>query len=325
MSSIKKNISFEHALIAQYNPRSNGSSERAVQSAVKTIKKQIDGNVADWDSKVAPTQLFLNSKYNVRTKSTPFSLMFARNPNDFKDFSQEKDEQTAKEITEDLKQKIKNMTEIVYPAIYERVKHVTNKQKEKFDNAHKMIEFPVGSKVMIFITDKQGKLDPNYKGYYTVVRKTAAGTYVLRNEQGFLEPRNYPPSLLKQTSEKIIPKEETYYIVESIIGHKYDKKKNNYKYRCKWLNYDESHNSWEPPSSFSDPKFITDYWRRIGEIPETLTAVNKANKELIKQINQKNSSNNNSLVTNKRRRSTDQNKDQLAKANNKRSRKSNRS
>ena len=28
---------------------------RAVQSAVKTIKKQINGNVAEWDYKVGPT------------------------------------------------------------------------------------------------------------------------------------------------------------------------------------------------------------------------------------------------------------------------------
>jgi flagellar biosynthesis/type III secretory pathway chaperone len=291
MNSIKKHIAFEHALIAQYNPRSNGASERAVQSAVRTIKKQINGNVADWDSKIAPAQLFLNSKYNVRTKSTPFSLMFGRNPNDFENFSQEKDEQTAKEINEDLQKKIRHLTEIVYPAIYEQVKQVTNKQKSKFDATHKMIDIPAGSKVMILITDRQSKLDPHYKGYYTIVRKTAAGTYVLKNEQGFLEPRNYPPSLLKITSEKIIP-EENYFEVEAIIGHKYEKNKNDYLYRCKWLNFDESHNSWEPPSNFTDPKFITEYWRRIGEIPESITAINKANKELLRELKSQNNNKN---------------------------------
>lgn len=52
-------------------------------------------------------QLFLNSKYNARTKSTPFSLMFGRNPNDFVDFGKEKDNATAEKIREDLKGKIK--------------------------------------------------------------------------------------------------------------------------------------------------------------------------------------------------------------------------
>jgi hypothetical protein len=126
MTTIRKHIAFDHALISVFHPRSNGASERAVQSAVKTIKKQIDGNVADWDCKVAPTQLFLNSKYNIRTKSTPFSLMFGRNPNDFEDFSQEKDIKTTRKINDELQNKIRHMTEIVYPAIYEQVKQVTD-------------------------------------------------------------------------------------------------------------------------------------------------------------------------------------------------------
>lgn len=158
VNSIKEKSGFYHALISQYHPRGNGASERAVQSALKTIKKQIDGNVAEWDMKVPPTQLFLNCKYNVRTKSTPFSLMFGRNPNDFDDFSKEKDKVTSEENNKDLQNKIKFMTEVVYPAVYEQVKRVTDKQKATFDKSHKMIDIPVGSTVMILITDKQKNL-----------------------------------------------------------------------------------------------------------------------------------------------------------------------
>ena len=146
-------------MISQYHPRGNGASERAVQSAVKTIKKLINGNVAEWDCMVGPTQLFLNSKYNIRTKSTPFSLMFGRNSNDFEDFSQEKDKPTQEKINKDLQDKIKFMTEIVYPAVYEQVKRVTDKQKEKFDASHKIQDIPTNATVMILVTDKQNKLD----------------------------------------------------------------------------------------------------------------------------------------------------------------------
>jgi flagellar biosynthesis/type III secretory pathway chaperone len=58
------------------------------------------------------------------------------------------------------------------------------------------------------------------------------------------------------------------------------------------LNFDESHNSWEPPSNFTDPKFITEYWRRIGEIPESITAINKANKELLRELKSQNNNKN---------------------------------
>ncbi|KAG2210687.1 hypothetical protein INT45_003171, partial [Circinella minor] len=282
MSCIKSNIGFDHALISQYHPRSNGATERAVQSAVKTIKKKINGNIADWDIMVASTQLELNCKYNSRTKSTPFSLMFGRNPNDFTDYKKETDKITTERTNKELHNKIKLMREIVYPAIYEQTKKVTDKQKEKFDASHKLIDIPVGATVMILIQEKQNKLYPNYEGYYTVVRKTSAGTYVLRNEKGFIEPRNFPPSNLKIVSDKIIPQEQ-YFEVEAIIGHRRDDN-NKLQYRCRWLGYNEADDTWEPEENFTDPKFISDYYRRIGEAPESIKAINKANKRKLNEM-----------------------------------------
>jgi transposase InsO family protein len=91
MSLLAEHSGFEHRLISAYHPRANGVSERWVQSSVNTIKKQVNGMSADWDLYVGPTQLFLNTKYNERTKTPPFTLMFGRNANDFEDFSKEKD------------------------------------------------------------------------------------------------------------------------------------------------------------------------------------------------------------------------------------------
>ena len=240
--------------------------------------------------------------------------MFGRNPNDFEDFSQEKDKPTEEKINKDLQNKLKFMTEIVYPAVYEQVKRVTNKQKERFDANHKIVKIPVNATVMILVTEKQSKLDPHYKGFYKVVNITKGGAYVLRNEKGFIEPRNYPPSLLKVVSDKIIPKEEKYYEVEAIIGHKKDEN-NNYLYRCRWLNYDESEDSWEPAENFTDPKFITEYWKRIGQVPEGLKAINKANKKILKELEDHNKQI--SQLQGKRKRSTRLSTDHLTSKNKK--------
>ncbi|KAG0862369.1 hypothetical protein G6F15_013545 [Rhizopus arrhizus] len=87
MQLLAENAGYDHRLISSYHPRANGVSERWVQSAVKAIKKQVEGAKADWDLYVPSTQLYLNSKYNERTKTPPFTLMFGRNPNDFEDFN----------------------------------------------------------------------------------------------------------------------------------------------------------------------------------------------------------------------------------------------
>ncbi|KAG0858323.1 hypothetical protein G6F16_013423 [Rhizopus arrhizus] len=148
MQLLAENAGYDHRLISSYHPRANGVSERWVQSAVKAIKKQVEGAKADWDLYVPSTQLYLNSKYNERTKTPPFTLMFGRNPNDFEDFSQEKNEATKEELNTELLKNIKKMTEIVFPAIYERTKIITNKQKEKFDASHKLVSIPENSYVM---------------------------------------------------------------------------------------------------------------------------------------------------------------------------------
>lgn len=280
MSKLKLSIGFDHALISTYHPRSNGASERTVQSAVKTIKKFLYGNKADWDLKVRPTQLFMNNKYNERTKTPPFTLMFGPNANDFENFSHQKDAYARKTIDAELQRKVKEMQEIVFPAIYEKTKKFVEKQKEAFDASHKLMEFPIGSQVMIKVVEKKDKLDPNYYGIYTVLNKTSAGTYVLKKKLKELEPKTYPPSLLKLAPQ--MQNEDEFYEVDYILTHKEVDGKALFKVR--WKNYDSSYDTWEPAESFVDPKLLSEYWKKIGVIPPNRKDINKANKKLLTTI-----------------------------------------
>lgn len=106
MENVKVNVGFEHALISTYHPRSNGASERTVQTSVRTIKKYVNGNKADWDMYVKPTQFFMNIKYNERTRTPPFTLMFGRNANDFEDYSQDEDQGTLVEREKEMQRKV---------------------------------------------------------------------------------------------------------------------------------------------------------------------------------------------------------------------------
>ena len=40
--------------------------------------------------------------------------------------------------------------------------------------------------------------------------------------------------------------------------------------KCRWKGYDKSDDTWEPASNFTDPKFITEYWQRVGIVPEDI-------------------------------------------------------
>ena len=247
-------------VITPYHPQANGTAERWVQGAIKGIKKELEGATQDWDIYTHSVQLGLNIKVSERHHSRPFSLMFARNLNEFRDYRNEKPEKALS--IEEHKRVIREMEELVFPAIYDRTNKVNEDRKQKYDDKMNLVEYEPGTQVMVRVREKQGKFDAEYEGPYTVVRKTTGGSYVLRDLQNDLERRDYTPLELKpvvQTKEST----ERAYVVDRIVSHKL--KNNRYQYKVRWKGYSPDHDTWEPPSSFNDPITISTYWRRIGQ------------------------------------------------------------
>ncbi|OAD68590.1 hypothetical protein PHYBLDRAFT_150187 [Phycomyces blakesleeanus NRRL 1555(-)] len=186
----------------------------------------------------------MNAKVTKRNGTAPYNLMFARTMNGFKSYA---NDPAVPSLTEDELQKgIKTMADVVFPAIAERAKAVTNAQKGKFHNKYRMIQFTPNSQVMIKEL-QQGKLEPAYQGPYTIVREKQGGSYILMDEQGLLMPREYPPSQLK-----LIPQDKLVSLDE---------------YRVRWEGYEEKDNTWQTPESFSSPKPIADYWDQLDTTP----------------------------------------------------------
>ncbi|KAG2194264.1 hypothetical protein INT47_009674 [Mucor saturninus] len=220
----------------------------------------------------------MNAKVTKRNGTAPYNLMFARAMNGFKRYA---DDPSVPALTEDeLQERIKDMADVVFPAIAERAKAMTNAQKGKFDNKYRMIKFPANSQVMIKEL-QHGKLEPAYQGPYTVVREKQGGSYVLMDEQGLLMPREYPPSQLKLISQdKLVSLDEVqkigkeYFTVRAIVAHR-ELSKGKYEYRVRWEGYEEKDDTWQDPESFSSPKPIADYWDRLGTTPTDKTPLNQ--------------------------------------------------
>ncbi|EIE80560.1 hypothetical protein RO3G_05265 [Rhizopus delemar RA 99-880] len=263
-----------------YHPSANGAAERYVQSAKKILAKFLEGATEDWHHYIPSVQLMINNKIFTRLQTTPFSLMFARNINDFIEYRDDAGELKKKEYLphDELLKRIDYMSQVVFPAIQDRTDLYTKRQKEKADSKNRQSIFPEGSYVMVRDREQYNSLSPVYKGPYRVVRQVQGGAYILRDVDETLMSRNYSPEELKLISQdEIIPKDELYEI-EAIINHRGEP--GNREYLVRWKNYSKDDDSWLTAEAFTDPESINIYWRKLGKsINQNDEVVKKKNNE----------------------------------------------
>ena len=273
MKKLCESLGIEERFSTPWHPRGNGASEAYIKNAIHLLRKKIKGAANDWDYYVPSTQLEINTRVSKRLKTPPFSLMFARKINEYRDYRLDNSTPQKPLSEEELIKKIENMENIVFPAMQQRAKEYVTKQKETFDKTHKIVEFPEQSHVMAKVHLRDSKLAPLFEGPYKVLRKTQGGTYILQDEQGILMPRNYAPSELKLISQdEVIPADELYEI-ESIIKHK--GQPGNREYLVRWKGYEPKDDSWLKPEKFTDPDFIIKYWHRLGQNEKEINKINK--------------------------------------------------
>jgi transposase InsO family protein len=263
IKTMKEQFLLDHRLVTPYHPRGNGVAENHVKSACNMIRKLIKGKQSDWDKHIPFIQLSMNTRVVSLHNSTPFSLFFARKANGFSNYTNEEGET----LTQDeLLDRLKYMTEIVFPAIEEKTKRVQSKMIERFNASVLLNDFPEGAKVMTIDPLKGNKLSPRYEGPYAVEKRTSHGSYILRDGTGAQLNRHFAPSQLKLVLDDF---EDTItYEVEEIRSHREVKDEpGTYEYEVKWVNYPDT--TWESQDNFIEQQCIIDYWDKQKARPAT--------------------------------------------------------
>ncbi|KAF9271495.1 hypothetical protein BGZ68_003543, partial [Mortierella alpina] len=199
--------------------------------------------------------LAMNTKIVALHNSSPFSLFFARR---FNGFQQNVD--TNKELlsTDKLLERLKYMTETVFPAIDAKSSETQRKMIERFNRTILHNEFPDGSKVMTLDPVLSDALSPRYEGPFVVVRKNTGGAYVLKDGTGKTLGRNYAPSQLKLVLDDY--DDNPTYEVEEILNHRNSSKGKGVEYLVKWKDYSSEFDTWEPEENFIERHCIRKYW-----------------------------------------------------------------
>jgi hypothetical protein len=250
----------DQRLISPYNPRADGKVERAIGVVVMIIKKMLHGTSKHWPLFVPFAQLTYNSKVSSLTASSPFALMFAREPNPLGDYT---GEEPVMVNLDNWNQYQRKVLSVIYPAMSDRIIGLKLRQSEQFDLSHRLISpqtFPPGATVMIKDPSRQNKFEPTYIGPYTIIRRSRGGAYVLKDATGDLLDRHVPADQMKLIArrKRRIDKDQPIYEVHSILDHRGPP--GSYEYLVRWSGYDSTNNSWEPASSFLDDSTIQKYW-----------------------------------------------------------------
>ena len=170
-------VGVDKRLVAPYHPRGDGLAERFVQTSMNVIRKLSSDDKENWDKHVPGAQMAINNKFASIHGSQPYALMFGRRMNMFEDLQEVKIKQLGVPA---LEKRIKDMKEVIYPLVRERMNGRKERMATRFNKIHFIREYPVGSWAMVRETVKKGKLLPRYHGPYKI-RKKVRGAYLLED------------------------------------------------------------------------------------------------------------------------------------------------
>jgi len=259
--------------ISQYNPRADGKVERAVQSVKQTILKRLHGASIFWPYHLPFVQFTYNDKVQALTGSTPFSLMYGRDPNTARDYSMDPLSDDP-EVYGRWQKHQEEMISLIYPAVGARASAAQKKYRDHLDRVRRrLVNQTLAPGTIVMIKDPKYLLNPGSKpvmepknvGPYTILRVTKYGAYVLADEHGEVIDRNVPLDQMKvvavpgKAQPRPLEDDEKTYVVEAIRDHRVVD--GAVEYLVKWTGYEEQDCTWTKEEDFVDTKVIDDYLR----------------------------------------------------------------
>jgi len=172
------------------------------------VMKLLRGATTYWPLHLPFVQYAYNDKVQSLTGSSPFVLMFNRQPNAAKRYELDINHDEPCDYDEWKKHQLEVLS-LVFPAINKRIDTQQQKYRAYLDQIRaKLIAKELSVGVRVMIKDPRYLLQPGmkpssapkYVGPYTVVRKTKYGTYILRDMKGELLERSVPIDQIKTSA-----------------------------------------------------------------------------------------------------------------------------
>ncbi|CAH1242223.1 GIN1 [Branchiostoma lanceolatum] len=168
-----------------YHPQTDGLVERFNGTLKSMLKKVSKEDPKDWD-KLVPYLLFAYREVpQESTGFSPFELLYGRNVRGPLQVLRESWEESPKSSENvisyimKMRERLSSMTEMVG----ERLKASQAKQKLWYDKRSRAREFSPGDQVLVLLPSSKVKLEAEWQGPYTVVRRVGSVDYELETPE----------------------------------------------------------------------------------------------------------------------------------------------
>nr|GEX25499.1 putative reverse transcriptase domain-containing protein [Tanacetum cinerariifolium] len=171
-NSLQKALGTRLDLSTAYHPKTNGQSERTIQTLKDMLRACAMDFGKNWDTHLPQVEFSYNNSYHSSIKCAPFKALYGRKCRTPIAWTEVREGKLLRpEIVQETTDKIVQ--------IKERLKVARDRQKSYADKRQKPLEFSVGDKVLLKVSPRKGvvrfgkrrKLSPRYVRPFDIVER----------------------------------------------------------------------------------------------------------------------------------------------------------
>ena len=254
---------FEMRGIMKYFLKTNGLVERNVHETKQLILKFIRSDFSFWELYLPATQIALNDRIISAHHSRPFSLMFARKINGFKDFTATEEEDPDLYSLEERNLK---MIELIFPWTSAEIESKGRERASRVNKESRIGKrtkpFKVGDKVMKKVDVRDSKLQQRWEGPFEISNfDEVKKGFQLQDTRGKQVRGWIPAEHLKMMYHWDDREEGEFFEVKEVLNHRGPS--GNREYLVSWNQ--KGDNEWVHELDFDAYDCVRKYWTRLSK------------------------------------------------------------